>query len=47
MPLYFGLGAAATVDKVEVKWPTGKTQVVPGPIDAGELLEIEESGDSR
>ena len=47
MPLYFGLGAAATVDKVEVKWPTGKTQVVPGPIDAGELVEIEESGDSR
>ena len=47
MPLYFGLGAAESVEKIEVTWPTGKTQVVPGPIAAGELVEIEESGDSR
>jgi len=47
MPLYFGLGAAEAVEKIEVHWPTGKTQVVPGPIAAGELVEIEESGDSR
>ena len=47
MPLYFGLGAAEAGEKIEVHWPTGKTQVVPGPIAAGELVEIEESGDSR
>jgi hypothetical protein len=27
-PLYFGLGAANRVDKIEVQWPSGKKQVV-------------------
>jgi hypothetical protein len=30
MPLYFGLGEAAAVDQVEVLWPSGRKQVVPG-----------------
>ncbi len=30
LPLYFGLGAADTVDRVEVDWPSGKKQVVTG-----------------
>jgi hypothetical protein len=30
-PLYFGLGAAETIDSVEVTWPTGKKQIVQSP----------------
>lgn len=28
MPLYFGLGAAATVDRIDIAWPSGKKQAV-------------------
>lgn len=42
LPLYFGLGASATAAQVEVRWPSGKRQVVSGPIQAGQLLEIVE-----
>jgi len=28
LPLYFGLGTATTVDRVEVDWPSGRKQVV-------------------
>ena len=28
MPLYFGLGEATTVDKIEITWPSGKTETV-------------------
>jgi hypothetical protein len=30
LPLYFGLGDAAAVEKVEVVWPSGKKQTVAG-----------------
>ena len=40
-PLYFGLGAAAAVDSVEVRWPSGKTQVVRAP-SVGRVLDIRE-----
>ncbi|YCM45240.1 FG-GAP-like repeat-containing protein [Verrucomicrobiaceae bacterium 227] len=30
IPLYFGLGNAGEVEKVEVTWPSGQTQVVEG-----------------
>jgi len=42
MPLYFGLGDASAVDRVEVVWPSGNRQVVddPGPINR--ILEIKE-----
>ena len=43
MPLYFGLGSAESVEKIEVTWPTGKTQVRPGPIPARGTVEIEEA----
>ncbi|MEI9971016.1 MAG: ASPIC/UnbV domain-containing protein [Ignavibacteriota bacterium] len=29
--LHFGLGKAAAVDRVEVRWPSGKTQTVSAP----------------
>jgi hypothetical protein len=31
LPLHFGLGASAQVDGVEVAWPEGATQILPGP----------------
>ena len=30
-PLYFGLGAAESIDGIEVQWPSGKAQKVAGP----------------
>ena len=30
LPLYFGLGAAAAVDRVEVTWPSGEVQTLDG-----------------
>ncbi len=41
-PLYFGLGGAETVDRVEVVWPSGKTQTVSAPIKVNTLLEVKE-----
>ncbi len=42
MPLYFGLGDSATVESVQVFWPSGKEQRIPGPIETNRLLEIRE-----
>ena len=41
-PLYFGLDDATQVDQIEVLWPSGRTQVVPGPIETNTLLTIQE-----
>jgi hypothetical protein len=41
LPLTFGLGAADRVDKIEVKWPNGRTQSLPG-MRANQTLTIEE-----
>jgi hypothetical protein len=30
-PLYFGLGAADAVDRIDIAWPSGKKQTVPSP----------------
>ena len=43
-PLYFGLGAATAVDKVEVLWPSGTKQVVSDPITLNSVLTVEENG---
>jgi cytochrome oxidase Cu insertion factor (SCO1/SenC/PrrC family) len=40
LPLYFGLGAARTVDQIVVQWPGGKKQTVAGPIATNRLLAI-------
>jgi enediyne biosynthesis protein E4 len=42
LPLWVGLGGATEVAKIEVVWPSGATQTVPGPIAAGETVEIVE-----
>jgi len=42
-PLYFGLGDASSIDRVEVFWASGQTQIAPGPIAVNTLLEVTES----
>lgn len=41
--LYFGLGDVNSLDQISVRWPSGQTQVVDGPIEANQQLEIEEA----
>lgn len=41
-PLYFGLGESAQVDRIEVRWPSGKTQVVNGPIESNQQVVVTE-----
>ena len=43
IPLYFGLGESASVDAVEVRWPSGATQRLEGPIDVNRTIEVVES----
>lgn len=47
MPLYFGLGEAAGVDEIEVRWPSGRRQVVRdlGRADRGIVL-VEPAGEA-
>jgi hypothetical protein len=42
LPLYFGLGDAAAVDRVEVAWPSGRKQVVTRGLKADETVRIAE-----
>jgi hypothetical protein len=42
LPLYFGLDEAAKVDSIEIRWPSGATQTVPGPIEADRMLDVTE-----
>ncbi len=42
LPLYFGLGDAPSVDRVEVDWPSGRKQVVTKGIRANDTLRITE-----
>jgi hypothetical protein len=41
-PLYFGLGDASTIESIQVLWPSGSEQTLPGPIESNRLLEIRE-----
>ncbi|MFB3131613.1 MAG: CRTAC1 family protein, partial [Rhodothermales bacterium] len=41
-PLYFGLNDAEIVDEIEVQWPSGKKQVVSGPIATNTQIEVTE-----
>ncbi|HEX5759513.1 MAG TPA: CRTAC1 family protein [Thermoanaerobaculia bacterium] len=43
MPLYFGLGGATQVEKVEVLWPSGQKQTIPGAqVKVNATLEVVE-----
>jgi hypothetical protein len=42
MPLYFGLGDADRIDRVDVVWPSGKRQSVQSPVTMNGTLTIEE-----
>ncbi len=41
LPLTFGLGAIDRVDRIEVKWPNGRTQTLPGT-RANQTVTVEE-----
>ncbi len=43
LPLYFGLDEAEAVDRIEIRWPSGKTQTVPGPIAVNRALDVTET----
>jgi hypothetical protein len=42
LPLYFGLGDADHAAEIEVRWPSGRRQTVPGPIATGRTLDVVE-----
>ena len=42
-PLYFGLGSATAVDRIEITWPSGRTQTVASP-PINSVVDIRESG---
>ena len=41
-PLYFGLGFAPKVDAIEVRWPSGRSQRLDGPIGVNRGLVVRE-----
>ena len=41
LPLYFGLGDADSAAEIEVRWPSGELQTLPGP-KAGHTIEVVE-----
>jgi hypothetical protein len=41
-PLYFGLGSATSVDRVDVLWPSGRTQTLSAPIAINTVLRVRE-----
>ena len=42
LPLYFGLGDAAAVDRVEVTWPSGRKQIVTRGLKVDDTLRVTE-----
>jgi hypothetical protein len=43
LPLYFGLGDAQKVDRVEIDWPSGRKQVITQDLRVNEVLKITET----
>jgi len=42
LPLYFGLGTASTIERIEVTWPSGKMQQIAGPFLSNQRVLIDE-----
>jgi len=40
LPLYFGLADADHVGAIEVRWPSGRRQIMGGPLKAGRTIEV-------
>jgi hypothetical protein len=47
MTLHFGLGAATAVDKVEIKWPDGTSEIIQISGVDRKLTVIENKGVSK
>jgi len=45
IPLYFGLGDATKVERIEVIWPSGKKQTITADLAVNKLLTIKESSE--
>jgi hypothetical protein len=41
-PLHFGLGRGARVERVEIRWPSGKTQTLERP-ETGKVHHLKEA----
>jgi enediyne biosynthesis protein E4 len=41
-PLYFGLGDATKIDKIEVRWPSGQTQILDKGLGPNRSMTIKE-----
>ena len=44
LPLYFGLGSATEIDRIEVRWPSGRRQILEEGLTPNSLIEIVEEG---
>jgi hypothetical protein len=42
LPLYFGLGSATQIDRIDVAWPSGQTTTVDQALPINDLVEITE-----
>ena len=47
LPLYFGLGEATQVERIEIDWPSGQKQTVDGPIKSNQTVTFEESNNTN
>jgi hypothetical protein len=45
--VHFGLGAAVAAGSLEVVWPSQKSDVVPGPLEAGRAHVVAEGSSDR
>jgi hypothetical protein len=43
LPLYFGLGEAGSIEGIDVRWPSGNRQTVPGPLVPGRTFDVRET----
>jgi enediyne biosynthesis protein E4 len=44
LPLYFGLGDATKIDRIEIDWPSGRKQVMTKDLRINQTLKITEPG---
>jgi len=42
LPLYFGLGQFDHATEIDVRWPAGETEKLPGPFESGRSIEVVE-----